>query len=286
MATFTWPPISVSTSAPVGGATSANQLTEIAELQALSATDFATEAKQDLANTKLDSLIAKDFATTAKQDLQITQATNSNTKLDTLIAKDFSTAANQVTQTTALNTIVTNTDKALMVNVDGVKTVVNFDSTTPANSTAVPVYMINAGGGGGGDASAANQVTANNLLTDLKTELLLKAKLTDTQPVSIAGIVATSQGSITGTIATAQKSVGLTAVRATVSGTALTSVKRRRMKPAGLNGGKIYYGGSDVTTANGIEVVGPDTINFDGDFSDYYLISDTAGQSVELIEVV
>jgi hypothetical protein len=41
-----------------------------------------------------------------------------------------------------------------------------------------------------------------------------------------------------------------------------------------------------VTTSNGLEIIGPDRLEFELDSSDYYLISDTAAQVVEIIEVV
>lgn len=50
---------------PTGGATSANQTSELTKLDTLIAKDFSTAAHQVSHNTKLDSLIAKDFSTEA-----------------------------------------------------------------------------------------------------------------------------------------------------------------------------------------------------------------------------
>lgn len=92
----------------------------------------------------------------------------------------------------------------------------------------------------------------------------------------------TSSGSITQT----QKAVGLTAVRATVSGSAPSAVRKKLIiKPSKNNTGAIYFGSSSVTISNGLEIIGPDTREFNLDSSDYYLISDTAAQVVEIIEV-
>lgn len=92
---------------------------------------------------------------------------------------------------------------------------------------------------------------------------------------------------IAGTITNAQVTVGLTAVRATVAGTAPNAARKRlSIKPSKNNTGAIYYGSSSVTTANGLEIIGPDRLDFTFDASDYYLRSDTAAQVVEIVEVI
>jgi hypothetical protein len=57
------------------------------------------------------------------------------------------------------------------------------------------------------------------------------------------------------------------------------------IKPSKNNTGSIYFGASTVTTASGMEIIGPDRLEFELDASDYYLISDTAGQIVEIVEI-
>jgi hypothetical protein len=89
-----------------------------------------------------------------------------------------------------------------------------------------------------------------------------------------------------GTITNIQKSVGLTAVRATVSGSAPGAARKKLMiKPSKNNTGSVYLGSSSVTISSGLEIIGPDRLEFLLDASDYYLISDTAAQVVEIIEV-
>jgi hypothetical protein len=56
------------------------------------------------------------------------------------------------------------------------------------------------------------------------------------------------------------------------------------IKPSKSNTGSIYLGASGVTTANGLEIIGPDRLEFEYDSGDYYLISDTAAQVVEILE--
>lgn len=99
--------------------------------------------------------------------------------------------------------------------------------------------------------------------------------------------VATKEATNSGIITQVQKTVGTAAVRATVSGSApLSARKRLLIKPSKNNTGSIYFGASTVTTASGLEIIGPDRLEFLLDSSDYYLISDTAGQVVEIVEVV
>ncbi len=92
---------------------------------------------------------------------------------------------------------------------------------------------------------------------------------------------------VAGTVTSAQVTVGTSVVRATVAGTAPSASRKRLMiKPSKNNTGAIYLGASGVTTANGLEIIGPDRLEFEFDSGDYYLISDTAAQSVEILEKV
>lgn len=97
----------------------------------------------------------------------------------------------------------------------------------------------------------------------------------------------TTPSSIAGTVTSAQIAVGTGAVRATVSGAAPSASRKKLMvKPSAANTGKIYIGASGVTTANGLEIIGPDRLEFEFDSGDYYVISDTAAQVVEILEKV
>lgn len=228
----------------------------LAELQTLNLVDFATEAKQDAANTKLDTLNAKDFSTATKQDSQITQATNTNTKLDTLIAKDFATSAKQDTQITALADVNTELDtQTTRLNL------LATEVTLAALKALIPVAL------GQGTMAQSLRVVL---------------------PSDQAAIPTNStQQTISGTITSTQKTVGVSAVRATVAGTAPSATRKKLIvKNSGTNSGSVYIGGSGVTTANGMQFVGPDRMEFILDSSDYYLVSDTASQTVEIIEVI
>jgi hypothetical protein len=134
-------------------------------------------------------------------------------------------------------------------------------------------------GGGGGYVNV--KVNPSGALT-------VEADVTGT--VSVSNFPATqnvAEQTQSGTITQTQKSVGLTAVRATVSGSAPGAARKKLMiKPSKNNTGSVYLGSSSVTTSNGLEIIGPDRLEFELDSSDYYLISDTAAQVVEIIEVV
>jgi hypothetical protein len=105
--------------------------------------------------------------------------------------------------------------------------------------------------------------------------------------VDTSGQLKTVAQTSSGTITQNKITVGTSAVRSTVAGTA-PSASRKKMiiSPLKTNTGAIYLGASTVTTSNGLEIIGPDRLEFLLDASDYYLISDTAGQEVRIIEVV
>lgn len=135
---------------------------------------------------------------------------------------------------------------------------------------------------GAGVSTEAKQDTIVTALATLLTELQLKADLSETQPVSLA-----AQPTIAGTLTSIQKAVGLAAVRATVAGTAPNAARKKLwIKPSKNNTGSIFIGPAGVTIADGMEIIGPDRVEFELDSSDYYLISDTAAQVVEIMEKV
>lgn len=90
---------------------------------------------------------------------------------------------------------------------------------------------------------------------------------------------------INGTITNAQITVGTSRVRATVSGSAPSSSRKRLAITPLVTNGAIYIGGSGVTTANGRPIIGPDTIYLDWDASDYYLISDNSTGSDSIVAI-
>lgn len=141
------------------------------------------------------------------------------------------------------------------------------------------------------DSNLAKAAQLPSALGQLASAASLAAVLSTEQEVILNAIKTAVETSAavtnTGTITNTQATVGLTAVRATVSGAAPSAARKKLLiKPSKLNSGAIYLGSSAVTTANGLEIIGPDRLEFVLDASDYYLISDTAAQVCEIIEVV
>jgi hypothetical protein len=120
-------------------------------------------------------------------------------------------------------------------------------------------------------------------------EVVGQKTMAESSPVVLASdspSIAMYRSSMAGTITTGRIAVGTTRVRATIDGVAAPNSGRflLQITPAEGNGGKIFLGGSNVTVANGIEFVGPDTRTYEFDSADYYLISDTAAQTVGILE--
>lgn len=153
------------------------------------------------------------------------------------------------------------------------------------------------------ESEPVDELTASGLNGRLKriasrlTLLISKLPATlgqKTMANSLSVTLATDQGALSvtptnnsGTITNAQVTVGTSAVRATVSGSAPNAARKKLIiKSSKNNTGSIYLGSSSITTANGLEIIGPDRLEFELDASDYYLISDTAAQVVEVLEVV
>lgn len=333
MATYTWPPISVTTSPPVGASTAANQVLEIAQLTAINGNTDGLETLATAGNASLASIDGKTPALVGGKvpvDTGLIQALTDTQLRATAVPVTANAGANLNTSALALET--TQTAGNVLTG--------SVTETAPASDTA-------SSGLNGRLQRVAQRLTS--LITLLPTSLGSKADaaslavtqstedkaiqgaLTETAPASdtassglngrlqriaqrltslIAlfptalgqGTMATSMkvvlpsdqsaipttvGASTGAVTSIQKSLPTanTAVRATVSGSVLTSSnKKRRIKPSTANTGRIWIGPSTVTTSNGLEIVGPDTLIFDGDYSDYYVVSDTNAQVVEIIE--
>lgn len=91
---------------------------------------------------------------------------------------------------------------------------------------------------------------------------------------------------ISGAVTSLQVSVGITAVRALSTGTTPNANRKRLMITPLTIAGAIYIGGSTVSITNGKPIIGPDTIFLDWDASDYFLVSDVAGNVVSIVEVI
>lgn len=193
------------------------------------------------------------------------------------------TIATLATEATALNTyneIVTLGNEANTNALTQIQQLGAINETAPATDTA-------SSGLNGRLQRIAQRLTS--LIALLPSSIGQKVK-TDSLSVTLAsdqGALSVTPTNNSGTITNAQVTVGVTSVRATVSGSAPNASRKKLViKPSKNNSGAIYLGSSSVTTANGLEIIGPDRLEFELDASDYYLISDTAAQVVEVLEVV
>lgn len=174
----------------------------------------------------------------------------------------------------------------------GLSNVPNVDATNPANITQTSSYrFVTDTEKATWNAVSVYKDTYANLVTWATTASdAAFAFSTDTKILYyvVTGLLQEIDvmRTISGTITTAQKTVGVTAVRATVSGSAPSSSRKRLIITPSNIVGNIYIGGSTVTTATGRIIIGPDTLVLDWDASDYYLISDVAGNTVSILEVV
>ena len=233
-------------------------------------TGAATEAKQDIGNTSLSSIDTKltGVATSALQ----TTGNSSLSSIDTKLSSQ-ATAANQSTSNTRLGDLTETapaTDTASSGLNGRLQRIAQRLSTLITNFGALSDSKVF-----DPDAASANSL---QLLRGVIFRLAnVENYLTTIQDGTKVYI---------GTINNASVTVGTTPVRATFDGNAPLGVRKRLViKPSKNNTGSIFIGNSSVTTLNGLEIIGPDRVVFENDQSDYYLISDTAGQKVEIIEV-
>jgi hypothetical protein len=88
------------------------------------------------------------------------------------------------------------------------------------------------------------------------------------------------------TVKQASIAVGVAAVRLTTDAAAPDADRDLlEFRPDSLSSARFFYGSSAVTTANGIEVFPGELIPKPYDANDYYIISDTAAQTVRVVEV-
>lgn len=200
----------------------------------------------------------------------------------------YSTASEALKYTAlAGSTLTLFLDTAAHASTDVLQVVYEVDSLNPLTNTELRAAAVPVSGPLTDAQIRATALPVSGPLTDAQ---LRAATLPvsgtfwqATQPVSIASAPAPAVSG--GAITHAQKTVGTVAVRATVDGLAPSASRKKLIiKPSANNTGKIFLGSSTVTTANSLEIVGPDRMEFEFDSGDYYVISDVAGQIVEILE--
>ena len=138
-----------------------------------------------------------------------------------------------------------------------------------------------------GLATSAKQDTGNTSLSSIDTKATagnaslssIDGKIT----TAIAGTAVKSQAATT--VKAAAITVGTSAIRLTHDGDAPSAT--RRLLTANSEQAvtaKFYIGASGVSAANGLLLHGGETFNREFDAGDYYIISDTAAQTVYVLE--
>ena len=277
----------------------------------LNAKDFATSAKQDTGNSSLSSIDGKfttlnavDFATSAKQDtgnISLADIDTNTANIPNVITIEG--GAQPTHGVVVMGHTGAGIARHILVESNGRQVTHVTTSALPTGASTLAEQQTQTTAIGSLTETAPATDTAlsglNGRLQRIAQRLTSLIDLfptsigTKTSAASLSVVLASDQAAInvaqqvtSGTITNTQKSVGLTAVRATVSGSAPSATRKKLLiKPSKNNTGSIYFGSSAVTTASGLEIIGPDRLEFALDSSDYYLISDTAAQVVEIIEV-
>lgn len=311
-------------SIPTGASTELKQDAEIAELQLIKAKDFATQAtlsalltelqlKADLLETQPVSIAGTVPVSGPLTDTQlratavtVSAGTNLNTsalnleatqllikaKTDNIPAQGQALAAASLpvvlpaAQLATLTPPAAITGFALDSNIDALRVLTGaVMETAPATDTA-------SSGLNGRLQRIAQRITS--LIALLPTALgqgtmaqsLKVAIASDQSAIPVSGTITANKNYIAGTLKTAQITVGTTEVRATTDAAAPSATRNKLMiKPSGDNLGAMFLipTGGSITT--GMKIIGPDRLEFLFDPTDYYLISDTAAQVVEILEV-
>lgn len=205
------------------------------------------------------------------------------------------TSANQATEITALGNILTELQlkadltETQPVSIAGTVAVSGPLTDAELRNTPVPV----SGGFLTDTQLRATAVPVSGPLTDTElraTAVPVSGPLTDVQlratAVPVSGNVTANKNYITGTLKVNQITVGLTEVRATTDGFAPSATRQKlRIKPSKNNTGAMFIIATGGSITTGMEIIGPDFAEFEYDPTDYYLISDTAAQTVEILEV-
>jgi hypothetical protein len=145
------------------------------------------------------------------------------------------------------------------------------DHSFAENAAMSPLYMDR------GDA------LGNSQDIDSRRALHVKIKNTSGEPISVGSItpaaLPVNQKAIT---------VGTTATRATISGAAPHAARvLLAIQPDSASSAKFWLGSSTVANVGanqGLPIMPGQTIVFNNDAGDYYLISDTVGQTVYVLE--
>ena len=241
---------------PTGAATAANQSTDIVHLATI------------------------DTSTASINSNTIHVDTGNVTIVSSTLPTGAATSANQTTEIGHLATIDTN---IASINTN----TIHVDTGNVTISTALPAGSANIGSITNitgtvslptGASTSALQTSGNASLTSIDSKLTTQTN----------GLAVVELTPVAGTITQAAITVGTTAVRLTVSGSAPSTTRVVLSAIADKAAtGLFYIGSSSVTSSGataGIQLTAGQPFVANDDAGDYWIISDTAGQTVYVME--
>lgn len=275
-----------SSALPLGASTSALQTSGNASLTSIDGKTPALGQALAAASVPVVLTAAQISTLTPLTSVTVTQATGTNLHavIDNFPATQPISGSVTVVQPTGTN----------------LHTVVDSGSITVTQATGTNLHTVVDSGSITANAGTNLNTSALNLET---TQTAMSAKLPATlgqkaSTASMAVVLASDQSSVPVaatpavppalTVKQAAISVGTSAVRLTTDGSAPSST--RRVLIANVDSAataKFYIGSSSVTassTTRGIQLTANQTFNASDDAGDYYIISDTAAQTVFVTE--
>lgn len=204
--TYLYPPVTVSTLPPIGGATAANQLAEIAELQALNAKGFATETTLSTLNGKVPANLTVTATRLLVDGSGVTQPVSA---ASLPLPTGATTEAKQdtaITELTAIKTAAQIIDDTIAD--DGGAALTKFQTVGGHTGTTSHAWHVDASGLGRvdvrssalptGAATSALQTTGNTSLSTIATNTgTTNTNLTELI-ANVGDVTDTSAGSDTG----------------------------------------------------------------------------------------
>ena len=276
----------------LGAKTTANSMAvNIASDQTVSVSGTITTTNASVGTTGSAVPASADLMGASKSGTMTALTMDSTNSLNVNLNNQFITISTSDTATqTAIGTTNTNlgtkSDAAATTD-SGSFSLIALIKRVCGNITTVVTSLTNVTGSSGAGTAASNSLQVGMVYNSTPPTVTngQQVALQSDSDGSLCVNIRDQASVINGTITTAQKTVGVSAVRATVSGSAPSARKKLYIKPSKNNTGAIYIGASGVTTTTGLEIIGPDRLEYLLDSNDYYIISDTATQTVEILEV-
>lgn len=250
-----------------------------------------------ITNTTGLDLLAKNSGAVDANTLRTKLANEDTAKVDAIKTSVDTVNTNVGTLNTTTGTVKTSVD-AVKTSVDTVNTSVGtLNTTTGTVKTSVDTLNTTTG------TVKTSVDTVNTSVGTVNTSIgTMSGKLPATlgqkaMAASLSVAIASDQGSLSVaeavpaalTVKQAAVSVGTSAVRITTDGLAVSTTRRRlRFQPDANATGSFWYGSSSVTSSGatrGCQIFPGQTEEFVNDANEYYVISDTAAQTVFVLEV-